>query len=102
MAVSPAPAVPLAVLPDVVLELPAVLELPELQAASRVTAASAARAVVVAAREGPLRPVGSAPERLRYLMPNLLVALSGAAARVGAGREGVSGVPCARKIDPMS
>jgi hypothetical protein len=60
-----------AVLPAVVPELPDVLELPELQAASRVTAASAARAVM---------------GRLRNLIPNLLVALSGSVAGIGAGR----------------
>ena len=69
--------------PEVPDELP-----PELQAARRVTAASAARAVVVVAREGALRPVGSAPKRLRNLMPNLLMALSGAAARLGAAARG--------------
>jgi len=65
------------------------LDLPELQAARRVTAANAARAVVVAAPERPVRPTGCkgpAPGRLRNLIPNLLMALSGSAARIGAGR----------------
>jgi hypothetical protein len=54
------------------------LELLELQAAIRVAAAMAATAAVTA-REG------ATPGRLRKLMGNLLVALSGSAARVGAG-----------------
>src|SRR5579859_8196247 len=67
--------------PDDVAPEPEVLDepLPELQAARRVTAANAARAVVVA----PERPVrstgcnGAAAGRLRNLIPNLLMALSG-------------------------
>jgi hypothetical protein len=66
----------LAELADVAPE-PELLELAELQAAMRVTAARAATAAVTA-REGPT------PGRLRKLMGNLLVALSGSAAGVGA------------------
>src|SRR5436189_2410511 len=80
MGVSAVLAVPVDVAPEP--EPAELLEPPELQAAISVTAATAASAAVMA-REGPR---GATPGRLRNLMGNLLVALSGPAARAGAGR----------------
>ena len=56
----------------------------ELQAAMSVTAATAASAAVVVAREGPVREGHARASAESH--GNLLVALSGSAARAGAGR----------------